>query len=100
MIGNQLRLVWDALLFCQKNSNNTPRRREIYKAMKKTHPEFMNHKDMKFADECTDTCLSYGTAEEMIKGRISSLYILPVILNALTSSDSSFRREGKEGPHV
>eukprot|EP00483_Globobulimina_turgida_P005370 UN05380 len=26
----------------------------------------------------------------MIKGRISSLYILPVILNALTSNDSSF----------
>eukprot|EP00483_Globobulimina_turgida_P004402 UN04411 len=90
VITDQLRLVWDALCYCQANSNNTPRRGEIYIAMNKTHGEFMKNRDMNFANECIDACLSYGTVEEMIKGRISSLYILPVILNALTSNDSSF----------
>ena len=58
--------------------------------MIKTHPQFMIHKDKTFADECIDQSLSYGTVEELIKGRISSLYVLPLVLNALTSSDSHF----------
>ena len=52
----------------------------------------MRKKDEKFCNECIDTCLAYGTVEEMIKGRISSLYILPVILNALSSNDSVFNK--------
>jgi len=91
LITDQLKLVWDALNHCQKAGNNTPRRREIYKAMRTMHCEFMKNKDLKFANDCIDACLSYGTVEEMIKGRISSLYILPVILNALTASDSVFK---------
>lgn len=88
----ELALVWAAVAWCQQNGNNNPRRSEIYKAMIKAHPELMTNRDANFANTAIDHCLCYGAVEELIAGRISSLYLLPIISEALTSSDSSFCR--------
>lgn len=88
--ANILRLVWDALTLCQQQGNNTPRREELYRAMYKVHGKYMHDKDDAFCKRAVDECLHLGCIEEIIKGRISPLYVLPVILNALTSDESMF----------
>jgi len=80
-----LNLVWEALNYCQTKGNTTVRRKELFKAMKAVHPDYMNGRNLKFANECIDSCLAAGVVEELMEGRISPLYILPVILDALTN---------------
>jgi len=94
---HHLGLVWDALTHCQQEHNTTPRRVEMYEAMKKVHPDYMRNRDRKFADECIDSCLAAGVVEEFMEGRISSLYLLPVILNALTDEGTVLGTKSASG---
>ena len=96
---HHLGLVWDALKHCQQTGNSTPRRKEMFKAMKKVHPDYMRGCDLQFANECIDSCLAAGVVEELMEGRISSLYILPVILNALTNDVIAGSKKSNSG-HV
>jgi len=82
-------LVSEALVRCEQDGNPTPRRHDIFKAMQKVQPDLMRNKDESFADAAIDACLRGGAVEELIKGRVSSPYLLPLVLHTLTDANAS-----------
>ena len=100
---DQLKIVWQALCSWQRKHKNVhPTRQEMYETMMKIRPSFMNDKDPMWAEEAIDACLAFGTVEEMIIGRVSPLYITPIILHVLTNEESPLYQQcrAKDGSHI